>query len=68
MNRKTHHVVPALNGGRNVKRGGSMRASKHVDTKVHAIDIGRIISRNQHSEFVIHNRNGRISRCHNYLH
>ena len=68
MNRKTHHVVPAHNGGWNIKRGGSMRASRHIDTKINAIDIGRIISRNQHSELVIHNRNGRISRCHNYLH
>jgi len=61
MPRETHHVVPNPNGGWDVKKGGSERASNHSDTKQEAIDIGRQISRNQKTEFVIHNKNGRIS-------
>jgi hypothetical protein len=61
MNRREHHVVPATNGGWNVKRGGGQRASGHYEIKSVAIDVAREISRHQHSELVIHNRNGRIS-------
>jgi hypothetical protein len=61
MTRKTHHIVPAPRGGWNVKKGGAQRASNHFDIKTDAIDVGRAISRNQHTEFVIHNRNGRIA-------
>ena len=60
MSRQTHHIVPAASGGWNVKRGGSQRASGHYDTKQEAIDAGRIISRNQRTELVIHGQNGRI--------
>jgi len=61
MSRKTHHVVPSSGGGWNVRKGGSNRSSGHFDRKQDAIDRGREISRNQGSELVIHNRNGRIS-------
>lgn len=58
----THHVVPNKDrGGWDVRRGGSERASGHFDTKQQAIDAGREISRNQSTEFRIHNQNGRIS-------
>ena len=67
MNRRTHHVVPAARGGWNVKRGGAHRASCHRDMKIDAIHAGRIISRNQFSELVIHNRNGKISCSHSHL-
>lgn len=59
MSRKTHHVVPHPQGWA-VRRGGSERASVVTDTKREAIDIGREISRNQGSEFLIHGLNGRI--------
>lgn len=59
MGRKTHHVVPHPEGWA-VKRGGSERATVVTATKQTAINIGRVISRNQGSEFVIHGRNGRI--------
>ncbi|MCY4384081.1 MAG: DUF2188 domain-containing protein [Nitrospinae bacterium] len=59
---KTHHVVPNTSGGWDVKRGGASRASSHHDTKREAIDRGREISRNQGSEFRIHNKDGRIAR------
>ncbi len=63
MSRKTHHVVPnSGKGGWDVKKGGSKRASGHFDTKNEAVDNARLISQNQRSELVIHNRNGRISK------
>lgn len=61
MSRKEHHVVPNSNGGWDVVKPGAQRASVHADTKREAIDQGRRISRNQGTEFVIHNKNGRIS-------
>lgn len=59
---KTHHVVPNPDGGWDVKKGGASRASSHHDTKRDAIDRGREISRNQNTEFRIHNKDGRIAR------
>ena len=61
MSRKTHHVVPNPEGGWDVKRGGSDRASNHFDRKTGAIDRAREISQNQSSELIIHNRDGKIS-------
>lgn len=63
MSRKTHHVVPDGGGGWNVKRGGSSRASGNFDRKQDAVDRAREISRNQGSELIIHNRDGKISQC-----
>lgn len=60
MGRNTHHVVHNPNGGWDVKRGGGERASLHTDLKQYAVDLGREISRNQRTEFVIHGLNGRI--------
>ncbi|MBU4445563.1 MAG: DUF2188 domain-containing protein [Candidatus Marinimicrobia bacterium] len=61
MPRKTHHVVPDPDGGWNAKKGGNQRASKHFDTKKDAEGWGRNVSRNQKTEFVIHNKDGKIS-------
>jgi hypothetical protein len=58
---KTHHVVHNPGGGWDVKRGGASRSSGHFDTKQDAIDRGREISRNQGTEFRIHNKDGRIA-------
>ena len=61
--RDTHHVVPNSDrGGWDVKRGGSDRASVHTETKAGAEKIGRIISQNQNTEFVIHGKDGIIQR------
>jgi hypothetical protein len=57
----SHHVVPNPHGGWDVKPGGASRASLHADTKQEAVDRGRIISRNQQTEFRIHNKDGRIA-------
>jgi len=58
---KTHHIVPSRNGGWDVKRGGAAKSSSHHETKKDAIDAGRKVSRNQKTEFKIHNKDGRIS-------
>lgn len=59
---KNQHVVPSKSGGWNVKGAGNSKATKHFDTKQSAIDYGRQTNRNQKSELVIHNKDGRISR------
>ena len=56
----SHHVVPASQGGWNVKRAGYGKAIVHTVTKKQAIDLGREISRNQGTEFVIHGKDGVI--------
>jgi len=61
MPRKDHHVVSNAKGGWDVKRDNAERASVHTATKQEAIDRGRVMSRNQKTEFVVHNKNGRIS-------
>lgn len=61
MGKNEHHVVPNPNGGWDVERSGGQKASVHTDTKQEAINRGREISRNQGTEFVIHNQNGQIS-------
>lgn len=60
MSKKSHHVVPAPDGGWNVKKGGTDRASKHFEKKSEAVDWGRDLSRSQKSEFVVHRRDGTI--------
>lgn len=62
MPRRTHHVVPAPQGGWNVRRGGAERASGHYDTKQEAEQAGRQISQHQRTELVIHGRDGVIQR------
>ena len=61
MPRKSHHLVPNPDGGWNIIKGGGQRASKHFDTKNEAEGWGRNVSRNQGTEFVIHNKDGKIS-------
>ena len=58
---KQTHVVPNPNGGWDVKQAGGQRDSVHTDTKQEAVDRGREISRNQHTELVIHNKDGKIA-------
>lgn len=60
MVKKTHHVVPNPNGGWDVKKGGSDKASNHFDKKSDAVEKGRTISQNQGSEFYIHGKDGKI--------
>jgi Uncharacterized protein conserved in bacteria (DUF2188). len=68
MSRKSHHVVHNPQGGWDVKKGGADRASAHCETKIEAIKIGREISQNQKSEFLIHNLNGKIGSADSHGH
>ena len=58
----SHHIVPNPDGGWDVKRSGSDRASGHYDRKVDAESAGREISRNQGTELTIHGKDGKIQR------
>ncbi|SEH72366.1 conserved hypothetical protein [Bathymodiolus azoricus thioautotrophic gill symbiont] len=59
---KSTHVVPNKDkGGWDIKQSGGQRSSGHFDTKQNAVDRARDISRNQDSELVIHNKDGKIS-------
>ena len=62
MSYGSHHVVPNPKGGWDVKKGGIPKSLGNFPTKKEAVDAGRIISRNQKTEFVIHGKNGRIQR------
>jgi len=61
MARQTTHVTPNGGNGWKVLKGGGERPSAILPTKVQAIERAREISRNQGTELVIHNLNGRIS-------
>ena len=61
MARASTHVTPNGGNGWRVQQGGGERASAILPTKVQAIERAREISQNQHTELVIHNRNGQIA-------
>lgn len=58
----SHHIVPSPDGGWNVIKGGTTRASRHFEKKRDAVSWGREVSKNQRSEFVVHRRDGTIER------
>ncbi len=60
MNRKSYHVVPGMDGGWNVRKGGAERASKHFEKQEQAIDWARSASRSAKSELYIHRRDGTV--------
>jgi len=56
---KSQHVVP--NGDNwGVKGEGNEKLTKVFDTQKEAIGYAKIIAQNQHSEVVIHNKEGKI--------
>lgn len=60
-NDNRRHVVPATDGGWDVKKPGSSRASGHTDTQAEAIDRAKEIVRNAGGgEVRIHGRDGKI--------
>jgi hypothetical protein len=59
---KQHHVQPHDDGGWEVKKSESDRASRVLPTKREAEKIGRDISKNQGTELVIHRSDGTIER------
>lgn len=60
MPRKEHHIVPNPNGGWDIKRNNAQRASAHKNTKLAAVSLGRQMSKNQHTELVVHGKDGKI--------
>lgn len=66
MPRKTQHVVPAKQGGWDVKKGGSSKATKHFEIKSEAVSYGKGVSKNQNAELVVHKKNGRIQNPNSY--
>ena len=47
-------------GGWDVKLDGAKRSSIHTDTKAEAMNAGRRLSRNQHTELIPHLQNGKF--------
>ncbi len=60
MARPTHRITPNQKGGWDLKKDGAKKATKHFDTQAQAIKEGRPISKNQETEFVIHDKKGKI--------
>ena len=58
---KQTHVVPNPNGGWDVKQSNSQRVSKHFDNKKEAVAYGRESSKKKGSEFIVHNKDGKIA-------
>ncbi|MCW3807067.1 DUF2188 domain-containing protein [Plebeiibacterium marinum] len=56
---KNQHVVPHNNKWA-VKGAGNNKATRITNTQKEAIDIAKSISKNQHSELIIHRPNGQI--------
>lgn len=56
---KNQHVVPHENGW-GIKGAGNSRLTAITPTKEKAVDLAREIARNQHSELVIHGKDGKI--------
>lgn len=63
---KNQHVTPNKNGGWNVKGAGNAKATVNVSTQKEAIKIATGIAKNQKSEVVIHNREGKIREKNSY--
>lgn len=62
MMNKSYHVVANPDGGWNVLKGGSERASKHFETQKDAIQYAREVSKRQQSDLFIHKQDGTIRR------
>jgi len=66
MARKTQHVVPAKQGGWNVKKGGATKATVHTSTKAEAEKIAKELAKKQKAELVIHGKDGKIQNANSY--
>lgn len=60
QNRHEHHVVPAKDGGWDVKINNAGHRTYHTRKKSTAIKKARAISRKHKTELVIHNTHGQI--------
>jgi uncharacterized protein YdaT len=59
---KEHHVVPNEEKGWCVKTDNAKRASACFEKKQDAVDYAREVSKNQKTELVIHNKDGKIAK------
>jgi len=57
---KNQHITHNKSGGWNVLGAGNSKPSHILKTKDEAINVGRVIAKNQKSELVIHGMNGKI--------
>ena len=62
MARVTYHVVPHMDGGWKVRKGGAKRATKKFKTKNEAVKWGRAFSKSHGTEFYIHKEDGTLER------
>lgn len=64
--RKNQHVVPIGDGKWGVRVEGSERLTQRFNTQQEAIERGRTIAKNQHSELLIHGEDGKIRKRDSY--
>lgn len=57
---KNQHVTRHPDGGWQVKGANNTKATARTETQAEAIQIARTISKNQHSEMIIHRKDGTI--------
>lgn len=65
MSKKPVHTVPHGDGWAN-RRSGSTRVSKTFRTKAEAQAAGRDTARREHTEHVIHRKDGKIGERNSY--
>lgn len=63
---KNQHVTHRSDGNWQVKGAGNSKATVVTATQREAIEIAIAIARNQHSEMVVHGRNGLIREKNSY--
>lgn len=59
------HITPHEKGWQ-VITGGKSKAYRVVRTQVEAIEIGRVVAKNQKTDIKIHRRNGQVRGGNNY--
>ncbi|MBI5445413.1 MAG: DUF2188 domain-containing protein [Deltaproteobacteria bacterium] len=67
MAARAHHVVPNHEtGGWDVKAEGHLEPIRHFGIKEQAVDFARDLSRTEHTELLIHDKQGRIEERDSY--
>jgi hypothetical protein len=66
MSKKSIHVVPNKSDGWSVRKSGSSKASKVMDTQKKAIDYARKQAKKEKTELYIHKKDGTIRQKDSY--
>jgi len=66
MTKENIHVTPHKEGGWQVIKGGSKRATKITNTQKEAIKIATQIAKNEKTDTKIHGRDGKIRAGNSY--